>query len=116
MEKRNKLFLQFRLHINQQVPANQYVKLGKGRIHDHILGRKDYHFTDLPRYPVAIIVTLKEPPQPFRETSVAILKGKHPARALSMASLSRSVANICNLKFPVGLTDSIVSLNMIASE
>ena len=48
MKKRQQLFLQLRFQIDQQIAANQQVEFRERRIHDHILGRKDHRFTDLP--------------------------------------------------------------------
>ena len=76
MKKREKLFLQFGFHINQQVPADQNIKFGKGRVHDHILGCKDHRFPDLPRYPVSMVVAFKESPKPVRRNVHCDVQGK----------------------------------------
>ena len=55
MEQLHQRTLQFRAEINQQIAASEYVQLGKRRVHDDILRRKDHHFADGLMYPITAI-------------------------------------------------------------
>src|SRR3989304_3641124 len=65
-EQRNQFFLHLRGQIDQQVATAQDVQLGKGRIHDEILRRKNHQLANLFEYPVAAFFFDKEPAQPPR--------------------------------------------------
>ena len=66
VKQRNQFLLHLRGQIDQQVAAAQDVQLGKGRIHDEILRRKNHHLANLFAHPVAVFFLGKEPAQPLR--------------------------------------------------
>lgn len=66
------------------------------------------------RYPSSVLV--KKRLKRLGDTSAAILIGKTPFLAISMDSLSRSVAKICRLNPPCGFIFYITSLNIMAVE
>ena len=67
MKERDELLLHLRDQVDQQVAAAQDVQLGKGRIHDEILGCEDHHLPDLLAHAVAMILLDEEPGQPLRQ-------------------------------------------------
>jgi hypothetical protein len=46
MKERNNLFLQSRVHIDQQITTTDQIEFGKRRVLDHIVLRKDDHVAD----------------------------------------------------------------------
>ena len=52
MKQGNQFFLQVRVHIDEQVAAADQVELGKRRVPDQIMLRKDQHVTDAFVHPV----------------------------------------------------------------
>ena len=68
----------------------------------------------LMRYPSSVLV--KKRLKRIGDTSAAIFTGNTPFRAVSIASLSRSVAKICKENPPWGLIFSTTSLKIMANE
>ena len=66
VKQRQELFLQFRGQIDQQVAADQDIQLGKGGIHDDVLGGEGHHLADLFADPVVVVLQDKKTLQPFR--------------------------------------------------
>ena len=66
MKERQELLLQFRSQVDQQVPTNQNVQLGEGRIHDDILRSEDHHLPDRFVDLVAALCLDEEPVQTLR--------------------------------------------------
>ena len=66
VKQRNQFLLHLRRQIDQQVAAAQDIQLGKGRVHDEVLRRKDHHLPDLFAHPVAALFLGEKPAQPLR--------------------------------------------------
>ena len=66
MEKRQQAFLHFRRQINQKVPAAHEIHLGKGWVHDEVLGCKNDHLPDAFGDLIAVLDLKKELFQAFR--------------------------------------------------
>jgi hypothetical protein len=99
MEQADELLLQVPVQIDQQIAAADQIQIGERRVLDDVLLGKDQQIAD--GFPGAIEATVlvqgKKRVSRSGETSAAMLAGKMPLRARSMACPSMSVAKICTL-------------------
>ena len=66
MERGQRLLLQARLEINQQIAATDEVHARERRVGDEILPREDHHLAQRLADAVAAFLLDEEPPQAFR--------------------------------------------------
>ncbi len=66
VKERQELLLQLRGQVDEEVPADQDVELGEGRVHDDVLRGEDHHLADLLAHPVAALLLDEEPAQALR--------------------------------------------------
>ena len=65
VHQRQELLLRLDIDVDQEVPATEDVQLGKRRIDEDVLRRKDHQVADLFLDPVALALTHEEPRQPL---------------------------------------------------